>query len=600
MRQHVIALFIGIAISLTAGAFIVSAQGAPVFYPDDGGPHYVIDIDDGCAEWDGSVLTSTEENCGGGGGSASGPDGSIQFSTDGAFASDEALLWDNNDKILTVTGTVAADCILVDGNCLQNLGGTATEIPFFDAGDLLTTNSNFTYSTSTQTLTVFKVQPPAGAGAFRLYGTGLTNTPAIEMTGNQTYIGHLGAIAATLIIGNNSGGSPSGFRLRSTGTAFLSIDTSPLTTTRTQTPYDGDGRWCLEAVNCLATTSIDTSIELASILTDETGSGSLVFGTSAALSSTTLGASTTLEHATATKSLATSLLRINSENFTDLTGTGLGFSAGALNCLTATASQQGCLTGTDWSTFNNKISSTSLSVTDTATLDLTYTSGTGVFTGLVVAGSIGDTQLAFKTGQNLTTTSDVLFAEATTTQFSTLLMSATTSTSTNLFSQLARITNGTSTTWFSSSASSTNLFANVVNFANGALTNVGKIFTAGTGSYFDFSNAIVKQKVSRSFSWPGGPSMATTTTATTTLWLGNPTTNEQYVAARCKSLATRSVGFRFTDGSSHMDFGLSTTTLATTTISTNNTLSGGTDSAYVEIGPMTNGNIACTVEIIVN
>ncbi len=49
-----------------------------------------------------------------------------------------------------------------------------------------------------------------------------------------------------------------------------------------------------------ATTSINTSAKLSAILSDETGSGALVFGTNASLSSTTLSGSTSLENSTST------------------------------------------------------------------------------------------------------------------------------------------------------------------------------------------------------------------------------------------------------------------------------------------------------------
>lgn len=48
-------------------------------------------------------------------------------------------------------------------------------------------------------------------------------------------------------------------------------------------------------------------------------------------------------------------------------------------------------------------------VGDTTTIDLSYNDGTPSITGIVVADSIGDTQLAFNTGQNLTTASSPSF-----------------------------------------------------------------------------------------------------------------------------------------------------------------------------------------------
>lgn len=105
-------------------------------------------------------------------------------------------------------------------------------------------------------------------------------------------------------------------------------------------------------------------------------------------------------------------------------GTGLTWSGNTLNCDTATASVQGCLTGTDWSIFNNKISSTSLSGASV----ISYTSGTGVIT--TTGGTFGAGNYVFPT--NLTVTGN-----ATTTN-----LFSTTASSTNLFTS-----NGTSTTF---------------------------------------------------------------------------------------------------------------------------------------------------------
>jgi hypothetical protein len=59
-----------------------------------------------------------------------------------------------------------------------------------------------------------------------------------------------------------------------------------------------------------------------------------------------------------------------------ITGLPLTYTGGVLGINQATASQAGYLTSTDWNTFNNKISSTSLSSTVPG---ITYTSATGVF-----------------------------------------------------------------------------------------------------------------------------------------------------------------------------------------------------------------------------
>lgn len=117
---------------------------------------------------------------------------------------------------------------------------------------------------------------------------------------------------------------------------------------------------------------------------------------------------------------------------------------------------------------------------------------------------------------------------------------------------------------------------------------------------WDFSNATIKQHVYPAVTWPATTNTATTTTATTTIPLGPAIITETWNAARCTSSSTLSVGFRVTDGTNHMTFGLSTATPATTTISTNNVFTGGADIRYLEVGPITNGWISCRFDVTQN
>jgi hypothetical protein len=148
--------------------------------------------------------------------------------------------------------------------------------------------------------------------------------------------------------------------------------------------------------NQLATTSINTSAKLSSILSDETGTGFSVFSFGASMAtttmaSTTLTASTTMQNATSS-TFATTLFTLGSDVLSDITGTALSLTAGALG---------------------------------------------------VTADSITDTQLAFNTGQHLTTTSDVTFAEATTTNLFSTNASTTNATSSLLYAGLAQFLNAT-------------------------------------------------------------------------------------------------------------------------------------------------------------
>jgi hypothetical protein len=73
--------------------------------------------------------------------------------------------------------------------------------------------------------------------------------------------------------------------------------------------------------------------------------------------------------------LSPRVISLNGTIFNSI-GTGLTTSAGALVCNTANGSTFGCLSSTDWNTFNSKVSSSSLSGASV----ISYTSGTGVIT----------------------------------------------------------------------------------------------------------------------------------------------------------------------------------------------------------------------------
>ncbi len=167
----------------------------------------------------------------------------------------------------------------------------------------------------------------------------------------------------------------------------------------------------------------------------------------------------------------TSFFTLGADTIRDITGVGLSIVGDTLACTTATWSVFGCLSTADYAIFQNKISSTSLSWTDSSQIDGTYTSATGVFTASVVADSIGDTQLAFNTGQNLTTTSDVTFSEATTTASfagvaSSTQLFANSATTTTFFSQIASSTRGFFTNLLAKHATTTSLAVTNLNAVN--------------------------------------------------------------------------------------------------------------------------------------
>ena len=146
---------------------------------------------------------------------------------------------------------------------------------------------------------------------------------ALNITGSAYFT----ALTSTLLSTDNSGAAQA-----TTVSSPLSFSGSTLSIAQANSLTNGylsNTDWSLFN-NKISSTSIDTSLELATLLTDETGSGSAVFSTDARLSSTTLLASTLLTNATST-TFNTGLLGVGgSSYFTSLLGTGLTNTSGAL------------------------------------------------------------------------------------------------------------------------------------------------------------------------------------------------------------------------------------------------------------------------------
>jgi hypothetical protein len=124
------------------------------------------------------------------------------------------------------------------------------------------------------------------------------------------------------------------------------------------------------------------------------------------------------------------------------------------------------------------------------------------------------------------------------------------------------------------------------------MLNTGITTLLGT---WDFSDATVKQKTYKSFTWPG---TATTTAATSTVPLGTAYTAEAWSGADC--WVTSGTGaFNFGDGTNNTNGATATTTVARTTLTTNNTFTAQ-ERRYLNIGPLTAAQLSCTVEVTVN
>ena len=104
--------------------------------------------------------------------------------------------------------------------------------------------------------------------------------------------------------------------------------------------------------------------------------------------------------------------------------------------------------------------------------------------------------------------------------------------------------------------------------------------------------------IPRSFTWPG---VATTTSATSTVPLGIAMSAEAWTSARCKTTSGTAAWLFKDDAGNRMNGGLASTTSTSTlvTLSTNNTFTTG-EGRNAEIGPLTNAQITCSMDVTIN
>lgn len=121
--------------------------------------------------------------------------------------------------------------------------------------------------------------------------------------------------------------------------------------------------------------------------------------------------------------------------------------------------------------------------------------------------------------------------------------------------------------------------------------------TISLPSTLDISGKTVKQKVYRSFTVPGFG--ATTTSATTTIPLGPALVAETWNTATCKT-TSGSINWVFKDDSANlMNAQNASSSYGVRALSTNNTFTAG-EGRNIDIGPITNAQLTCSVEITVN
>jgi len=129
----------------------------------------------------------------------------------------------------------------------------------------------------------------------------------------------------------------------------------------------------------------------------------------------------------------------------------------------------------------------------------------------------------------------------------------------------------------------------------GTTFNVDNVFLTNSLYYASTTpehiTSLPNQLLHPTFTWPG---YATTTTATTTVPLGSAWSAETWTFAQCYTTSGTS-GYQLTDGTNDMNYVVASTTVGRYALSTNNTFTAQEKRA-IDIGPLTNAIITCTVE----
>jgi hypothetical protein len=283
-------------------------------------------------------------------------------------------------------------------------------------------------------------------------------------------------------------------------------------------------------------------------------------------------------------SVATSSLTVNTPLTTSGTpGALVGGSALTLGCTTASAGVTGCLSGTDWSTFNSKQSALTFST------GLTNTSGTvtvntsqnistlsNLTTNGFVKTSGGTGALSIDTSTYLTAAITALGPLNQTQSGATQTLASSTDSTTGLTSGITITASGNTQTFkptLSGTLATTNGGTGATSISTG-LTNSGSIFAQIEHPSFGYATS----------SWSG----------TTTLPLGVGY-GQTWNSIRCWTDA----GSVFVDlyhGSSHTNLLSASTTIGVFTLSTNTSVTTG-DKMQVDIGTPASSptKVSCTV-----
>lgn len=119
--------------------------------------------------------------------------------------------------------------------------------------------------------------------------------------------------------------------------------------------------------------------------------------------------------------------------------------------------------------------------------------------------------------------------------------------------------------------------------------------TTATG-YVNLASSTVRQVVYPSFTWPG---FATTTSGTTTLPLGGAIVSQLWNSSLCKA-TSGTINFAFKDDAGNlMNAQTASSTYGALNLTTNNSFVAG-EGRNVDIGPVTNAQLTCSVSVLVN
>ncbi len=225
----------------------------------------------------------------------------------GTVTGNTAAFGQTGSTTIAANGALSAPSLTLGTALGVANGGTGSTT----LGGLLTGNGTSIYSSATGTVASSNgITVTAGQA---IIGTGLTIT-GVDAAADDTIKGVASFAAADFnaAAGNISIDYTNGQKATGSQPGFLTaLDWALFNNKVSTSSIDSiaEIETLIGGANILTATEVDTSSELAALITDETGSGALVFGTNATLASTTLTGTTLLTNATTTTFAITGILK---------------------------------------------------------------------------------------------------------------------------------------------------------------------------------------------------------------------------------------------------------------------------------------------------